>query len=213
VNRRALLVSVALLVLCVSGSVAPGVRAHTVSCAGQTVGHNWHGTSGPDSIVGNDNGNEIDGLEGNDDIGGRGGRDYICGSEGGDTIRGEFGADVVFGGDGPDLIDLAGNSDDCRIEGGAASDLTVVPLLTTSKEALETIASVGTWATTTYTAMTTTIPSMTAMALITCSVTRATMSSSSALMRQQMLLKVLRCFPSVPATGRSTFAVACRAER
>jgi Ca2+-binding RTX toxin-like protein len=65
---------------------------------------NGLGTSGADTINGNNKTNILDGRGGNDTIRGRGGHDLIDGFSGNDRIYGDSGNDIISGGAGRDTL-------------------------------------------------------------------------------------------------------------
>ena len=69
------------------------------------------GTSGDDTITGDESGNALDGLAGNDTLYGLGGDDALYGSQGNDWLEGGAGADEMSGGSGDDtyVVDDAGD--------------------------------------------------------------------------------------------------------
>lgn len=79
------------------------------------------GTTGDDTLTGDNNPDQILGNAGNDDIDGKGGDDSLLGGSGGDTIDGGNGNDMIVGGDGYDV--LRGGSGDDWIEGGSNTDV------------------------------------------------------------------------------------------
>uniref|UniRef100_UPI0040472DEE hypothetical protein n=1 Tax=Aliarcobacter sp. TaxID=2321116 RepID=UPI0040472DEE len=82
---------------------------------------NITGTSGNDTITGDDTVNTLLGMAGNDIIDGKGGADYIDGGAGNDTITGGTGADRLFGGIGNDLF-IDSNFTGDVIDGGTETD-------------------------------------------------------------------------------------------
>lgn len=65
------------------------------------------GSSGHDTLSGDDTANRLDGGAGNDALAGRGGNDSLTGGSGDDTLQGGAGADVLNGGDGTDWASYA----------------------------------------------------------------------------------------------------------
>jgi trimeric autotransporter adhesin len=61
------------------------------------------GTSGNDTLIGDETGNPIQGLEGDDTLLGMGGDDSMSGQEGNDTLDGGTGSDEMYGGLGNDV--------------------------------------------------------------------------------------------------------------
>ena len=81
------------------------------------------GTSGDDTIAGDDASNQIFGLEGNDSITGGAGLDSIYGADGNDLLNGNTGADWIFGGGGNDSV--SGGQDNDLLYGGKGWDTLV----------------------------------------------------------------------------------------
>lgn len=90
---------------------------------------NITGTSKPDLILGNAQGNNINGkggddciygYDGNDDIDGGNGNDYVFGGNGNDEIKGGWGNDHLYGENGADDVD--GDAGGDSIWGGAHND-------------------------------------------------------------------------------------------
>ncbi len=69
------------------------------------------GSSGPDSLSGDERDNELDGTFGGDVLDGRGGDDSLHGGEGTDVLRGGDGRDLLSSGDASDTL-LGGRGDD-----------------------------------------------------------------------------------------------------
>ncbi len=97
--------------------------AEAVSAAASAIGDvdgATHGTSGNDRILGTSGNDTIDGQDGADRIYGRDGDDSLLGGDGNDTIQGEEGADELQGGNGNDR--LYADSDDTVVDGGDGYD-------------------------------------------------------------------------------------------
>src|SRR5690349_9743661 len=69
------------------------------------------GTSGADTVYGNNKSNILGGLAGNDTLWGRGGTDIIDGGAGNDRIYGDGGDDLMSGGLGRDTLTGGAGSD------------------------------------------------------------------------------------------------------
>lgn len=78
------------------------------------------GTSGPETLLGTDDGDDCYAGPGDDDVEGAGGDDRLDGGAGDDRIFGRYGADVLLGGAGDDEIEGGGDSDE--LHGGAGND-------------------------------------------------------------------------------------------
>ena len=78
------------------------------------------GTSGPDRLVGNKNGQVICGLGGNDRIMAGGGADRVFGDRGNDIVDGHGGNDTIEGGPGNDT--LRGSDGNDSLKGGPGRD-------------------------------------------------------------------------------------------
>ena len=85
-----------------------------------SVGQQFLGTSGADTINGWDGIDLIDGAEGNDTIYGAGGNDTLMGSAGNDTLRGGEGTDLLSGGADNDILYGDGGND--TLEGNEGDD-------------------------------------------------------------------------------------------
>jgi Ca2+-binding RTX toxin-like protein len=81
----------------------------------------YTGTSGNDTIVGNNLGNFIDGGAGNDVISGGSGNDIIFGGDGNDIISGGGGDDVIDAGEGNNVV--TGGSGNDNIYAGSGNDV------------------------------------------------------------------------------------------
>jgi Ca2+-binding RTX toxin-like protein len=81
----------------------------------------YTGTSGADTVVGNNLNNFIYGGGGNDVISGGGGDDVLFGDDGNDVISGGTGNDFIDGGEGNDVID--GGADADTIFGSGGNDI------------------------------------------------------------------------------------------
>lgn len=86
--------------------------AHLVNSDPRALIESAIGTSGPDTIYGNDAANNLAGGPGND---------FLYGYLGNDTLAGNAGADFLYGGDGDDA--LTGGGDVDRLYGDAGNDL------------------------------------------------------------------------------------------
>ncbi|MEM7213883.1 MAG: calcium-binding protein, partial [Pseudomonadota bacterium] len=80
------------------------------------------GSSGDDTITGNDEANVLQGEDGNDHISGLGDTDEIDGGIGDDTLVGGKGDDVVTGGTGNDLLVWNNGDGSDFMDGGAGDD-------------------------------------------------------------------------------------------
>lgn len=88
------------------------------------------GTSGNDTIAGNQFDNALSGEAGNDSLIGRGGDDILSGNDGNDTVEGGDGSDTALGGKGNDILSggngkdiLSGGDGNDTLFGGAEADL------------------------------------------------------------------------------------------
>jgi Ca2+-binding RTX toxin-like protein len=103
---------------------ADGARLDYNQIYTMTLTSTLNGTSGNDTLSGNNIAEMIDGingLAGNDTISGRAGNDQLNGGDGVDTVFGGDGADTINGGDGDDL--LHGENGNDQIFGGAGDDV------------------------------------------------------------------------------------------
>jgi Ca2+-binding RTX toxin-like protein len=79
------------------------------------------GSTGADTIAGNDQNNLIDGGAGADSVAGGVGADTVQGGEGGDVLQGNSGMDSLSGGVGADVV--LGGKDNDHLQGNAQNDL------------------------------------------------------------------------------------------
>lgn len=87
------------------------VQSETVYIAPDTVIENATGSSGDDTILGNNASNVLKGMDGNDTLNGGKGNDTLWGGDGADVLvfEGNWGADLIMDFiDGEDKIDLSG---------------------------------------------------------------------------------------------------------
>src|SRR5436853_5482305 len=75
-----------------------------IDCSGLMVPTFIDGGAGNDKINGSSGVDSILGEDGNDTINGFGGSDFIYGGTGNDSIKGDAGSDAIFGEDGADKL-------------------------------------------------------------------------------------------------------------
>jgi Ca2+-binding RTX toxin-like protein len=126
--RRAVLLSLSLLIVVALVPLSPAAAKKPTSCDGLAA--TVVGTNGDDTLVGTPAADVIVGLGGDDTISGGLGDDVICGGSGDDRLSGQGDDDRLFGQSGNDVLDggeggccnVATNTGDDLLHGGPGRD-------------------------------------------------------------------------------------------